>query len=168
MKKLTILFTAIILFASCTQTKIGYVDIEEIMKDYDATEIMEAQLKAEQEQMSKSLDSIMLPFQAKVQVYYQNIDKMSATDKTTQETELQQEQQAIQAQQQQAQQFLQLRSQQEIEALTKVIDSTVEAYAITNKFQMILGTQGRGTVMYGEDQINLTETIVDILNAELE
>lgn len=33
---------------------------------------------------------------------------------------------------------------------------------------MILGTQGNGTVMYGEDQINLTEKVLDILNAEYE
>jgi outer membrane protein len=48
--------------------------------------------------------------------------------------------------------------------LTKTVDSVVTAYATANKYNMILGTQGNGTVMYGDDAMNLTETILDVLN----
>ena len=168
MKKLAVLFTTVLLFASCTQTKIGYVDIEELMKEYDATKDVELALKAEQEEMGKSLDSLSTAFQTKVQAYYQKANRMSAKSRQTKEQELQQEQQAIQARQQQVQQMLSQKSQTEIEKLTKKVDSVVNAYAGANKFNMILGTQGNGTVMYGDDQINLTETILDILNAEYE
>ena len=168
MKKVLVLFTTVLLFASCTQTKIGYVDVEELMKEYDATKDVEASLKAEQEEMGKSLDSLSAAFQTKVQAYYQKANKMSAKSRQTKEQELQQEQQAIQGRQQQIQQVLSQKSQVEIEKLTKKVDSVVNAYATTNKFNMILGTQGNGTVMYGDDQINLTETVLDILNAEYE
>lgn len=168
MKKVAVLFTTILLFTSCTQTKIGYVDVEELMKEYDATKDVEASLKADQEKMGKSLDSLSAAFQTKVQAYYQKANRMSAKSRQTKEEELQKEQQAIQVQQQQAQQLLQQKSQDEIEKLTKKVDSVVNAYAIANKYNIVLGTQGNGTVMYGDDNINLTETILDILNVEYE
>jgi outer membrane protein len=168
MKKLVVLFTTVLLFASCTQAKIGYVDVEELMKEYDATKDVEASLKAEQEEMGKSLDSLSAAFQTKVKAYYQKANRMSAKARQTKEEELQQEQQAIQGRQQQIQQALNQKSQIEIKKITNSVDSLVNAYALTNKFNLILGTQGNGTVMYGDDQINLTETILDILNAEYE
>ena len=105
MKKLAVLFTTVLLFTSCTQTKIGYVDVEELMKEYDATKDVEASLKADQEVIGKSLDSLSAAFQTKVQAYYQKANRMSAKSRQTKEEELQKEQQAIQVQQQQAQQY---------------------------------------------------------------
>jgi len=168
MKKITVLFLFSILLASCTQTKIGYIDVEEVMKEYDATKLMEKQIAAEQEEMAKVLDSLSIPFQSKVAAFNKNAKNLSESKRTAQIEALQQEQQMLQARQQQAQQIMQQRGVEEIEKLTKKVDSVVEAYAIANKYQMILGTQGKGTVMYGEDQINLSETIIDILNAEFE
>ncbi len=168
MKNFAILFVTLVLFTSCTQSKIGYVDVEELMKEYDATKAMEEQLKIEQESMAKTFDSLSAPFQEKVQAYYQKANRMSANARQAKEQELQQEQQALQARQQQIQQSLQLKGKAGIESLTKTVDSIVESYAIANKYNLILGTQSTGTVMYGDDKINLTETILDILNADYE
>ncbi len=169
MKKAIILAVLVGSFmVSCIQTKIGYIDVEEVMKEYSATSEMEAKFKLEQEEMAKTLDSLAKPFQIKVQEFNQKAEKMPEAKRQKKLAELQQEQQMLQARQQQAQQVLQQRSAEEIEKITKKVDSVVEAYAIANKFQMVLGTQGKGTVMYGVDQIDLSETIIDILNAELE
>ena len=77
MKKLLIIAFAILL-ASCNQTKIAYIDIEALMKDYEATKTLEVNLKAKQELMAKELDSLSAPFQLKVQQYYKNQQRMSA------------------------------------------------------------------------------------------
>lgn len=156
------------LIVSCTQSKVGYVDVEEVMTEYDAAKSVEEQLKLEQEEMSKSLDSLTAPFQLKVQEFYQNAEKMSISKRQAKEQELQQENQLLQQQQQQAQQFLQQKGIAEIATLTAKIDSAVANYASANNFQMIMATQGTGQVMYGDDNSNLTETIIDILNAEFE
>lgn len=169
MKKLAVLAISVLLFSSCTQqTKIGYVDIQELMKEYDATKLMEDELKGEQEKMSKSLDSMMVVFQTKVESFYSKAKKMSNKTREAKGTELKQEELMLQQAQQQAQLFLQQKSQEGIQSLTKKVDSVVSAYASANKFNLILGTQGTGTVMYGDDNINLTEAILDVLNAEHE
>ena len=157
-----ILVAFVILFTSCNQTKIAYINVEDLMKDYEATKALEEKLKARQEEMTKELDSIGAPFQLKVQDYYQNANKMSAQKRAETEQALQQEQQILQARQQQAGQVLQMENQTLSEDLTKKVDSFVADYAKSKGIQLVLGTSGNGTVMYGDDKLNVTQDILDI------
>ena len=165
MKKLLILTIALVL-ASCNQTKIAYIDIEVLMKDYEATKALEIALKAKQEKIAKELDSIGTPFQLKVQQYYQNASKMSAKKRAEVENTLQQEQQLLQSRQQQASQMLQLENQEKSEILTKKVDSFVAKFAKTKGYNLILGTSGKGTVLYGDEALNVTTEILEILNLD--
>ncbi|SNR51937.1 OmpH family outer membrane protein [Lutibacter flavus] len=165
MKKL-ILLAFVIVFASCNQTKIAYINVEDLMKDYDATKALEETLKGKQEEMAKELDSVSAPFQLKVQEYYQKAQKMSAQKRAETEQALQQEQQALQARQQQAGQLLQQENQKLSEAITKKVDSFVSDYAKANGLNLVLGTSGNGTVMYGDDNLNVTSAILEILNKD--
>ena len=74
----------------------------------------------------------------------------------------------MQQQQQQIQQYLQQKGASEIQALTQKVDSTVASYATTNSYQMIVATQGSGQVMYGDDSLNITDAVIDLLNATFE
>mgnify|MGYP001815268026 FL=1 len=165
MKKLVLLALAIIL-VSCNQTKIAYINVEDIMRDYEATKVMQEEMQAKQDQIIKELDSISAPFQLEVQEYQKNASRMSAQKRAQVEAELGQKQQALQARQQQASQQLQSESQVNSEAITKKIDSFVSTYATANGFGLVLGTSGNGTVMYGDDKLNITKEILEILNEE--
>lgn len=81
MKKL-LLITFAIALASCNQSKIAYVDIEVLMKDYEGTKVLETVMKAKQEKKAKELDSIAAPFQAKVQSYYGTAQSLSPQKKS--------------------------------------------------------------------------------------
>ena len=163
MKKILVLLVAIVL-TSCSQSKIAYIDVQDLMKEYEGTKALEASLKAKQEKMAKELDSLGAPFQQKVQAYYQSAQKMSASKRAETEQALQQEQQMLQAREQQASQELQNENVAKSEVIMKKIDSLVADYAKTNKFDLILGTSGNGTVMYGSDALNVTSSILEILN----
>ena len=165
MKKLLILAIALVV-VSCNQTKVAYIDVEILMKDYEATKALEMSLKAKQMKMAKELDSISAPFQLKVQQYYKNQQKMSVKKRVEVENSLQQEQQFIQSKQQQASQILQLENQKESEVLTKRVDSFVADYAKLNGFNLILGTSGKGTVLYSDETLNVTSEILEILNLD--
>ena len=165
MKKLLIIAFAILL-ASCNQTKIAYIDIEALMKDYEATKTLEVTLKAKQELMAKELDSLSAPFQLKVQQYYKNQQRMSAKKRAEVESGLQQEQQFLQSKQQQASQILQLENQKESEALTKRVDSFVADFAKLKGYNLILGTSGKGTILHGDESLNVTTEILEILNLD--
>jgi outer membrane protein len=163
MKKLLVVAFAIVL-ASCNQTKMAYVDVEVLMKDYDGTKALEAQMKEKQEIKAKELDSLTAPFQAKVQNYYKAAQKMSPQKRAEAEAALQQEQQFLQQQQQQASQELQKETQESYEVITKTVDSLVGNYAKSKGYNMILGTSGKGTVMYGDENLDVTKQVLEVLN----
>ena len=163
MKKLLIL-TFAVLMASCNQTKIAYVDIEVLMKDYEGTKALETKMKAKQELKAKELDSLTAPFQAKVQSYYKAAQSMSPQKRAEAEGALQQEQQFLQAQQQQASNDLQKETQDNYEIITKTVDSLVGNYAKSKGYNMILGTSGKGTVMYGDENLDVTKQVLEVLN----
>ena len=165
MKKLLIVAIAFV-FASCNQTKVAYIDIEVLMKDYEATKSLEITLKEKQEVMAKELDSISAPFQLKVQQYYQKQQKMSAQKRAQTEQELQQEQQFLQSKQQQASQLLQQENQEMSEIITKRVDSFVADFAKLKGYNLVLGTSGQGTVLYGDESLNVTTEILEILNLD--
>ncbi len=165
MKKILIIAFAIAL-ASCNQTKIAYIDVEVIMKDYSATKELEAKLKAKQEVFAKQLDSLQGPFQLKVQEYYKVAQQMSPQKRAEAEGALQQEQQFLQAKQQQASEELQKENLENSEALTKKVDSFVADYAKAKGYQLIIGTSGKGPVMYGDEKLNITAAILEVLNKE--
>lgn len=167
MKKIVIIAFAIML-VSCSQTKIGYVNVENLMKNYKATEVLQNKLKAKQEKVSKQLDSLQAPFKAKVQNYYKKANRMSASSRAKVEKELQQEQQMLQYNQQQAAQKLQKENQDESEKITKRVDSLVSVFAKSKGYKIILGTSGNGTVMYGDSTMNVTKKVLDILNKDFD
>lgn len=165
MKKLLVIAFAVVL-ASCNQTKVAYVDVEVLMKDYEGTKSLESKMKEKQEAKAKELDSLTAPFQAKVQNYYKAAQTMSPQKRAEAEGALQQEQQFLQAQQQQASQEWQKETQESYEAITKVVDSLVGTYAKSNGYNMIFGTSGKGTVMYGDENLDVTKQVLEMLNKE--
>ncbi len=169
MKKIiAVLGLASVLFTSCTQSKIGFVNIDDVMDGYEEAKNLEAEFEKEQQELNAVMSQLMMPFQQKVQEFYANVDKMSPAERQKKESELQQEQQKLQAQQQQMQQIVQQTSKQKIEELSGKIDSAVEEYAKKNGFEMIIATTGSTTVMYGSDKLNVSEAVIDYLNANIE
>ena len=65
MRKFLFIAGTLLLF-SCNQTKVAYIDVAELMKGYDATIALEAELLAIHEAKSKVLDSICAPFHQRV------------------------------------------------------------------------------------------------------
>lgn len=165
MKKL-LLVAFVIVLSSCNQTKIAYINVEDLMKDYEGTKALEETLKGKQEVMAKELDSVSAPFQVKVQEYYKNAPSMSTQQRAEAEQALQQENQVLQARQQQAGQALQQENQTLSEAITKKVDSFVTIYAKSKGLNLVLGTSGNGTVMYGDDNLNVTSAILEVLNKD--
>ncbi|MFD1292865.1 OmpH family outer membrane protein [Lutibacter holmesii] len=165
MKKLILVAFAIVL-SSCTQTKIAYIDVADVMSEYKAMIALEEEMTTKQQQIAGELQGAQSAFQAKVQEYYKNAPKMSSAKKQAAEQALQQEGQMLQGQQQQASQMLEQENQAKSEVLIKTIDSIVANYSKSKGLGIVLGTQGNGTVMYGDDALNVTADVIEMLNAD--
>ncbi len=169
MKKLAVVFSLMILMASCTQVKIAYVDVEEILKEYDGAIKAEEDMQAQSQQISQQLDQMALPLQQKIQEYQQNKDKMSTAARQKKESELMREQQAFQQQQQMAQQQVQAEGQRMFEKINTDIETFLAEYGESNGYTYILGSSMQTkSVLYGKESLNITDEVIDALNVNYE
>ncbi len=165
MKKLLLVFSVFLLLTSCNEVKIAYVDVEEIIKDYEGSKEAEKEMKAESEKMAAELDQLAKGFQLKVQEYQSNSKNLSDNAKREKEQVLMQEQQMIQQRQQMAQQQVQAEGQKKMDKINEAIESFLSDYAKTNGYNYILGTSSQTkSVYYGDASLNITESVITALN----
>lgn len=164
MKNLTLLFAVILLTMSCAQNKIAFVDVAFLMKEYEGLKAFDEEVKNEQDKLRKEIESLIEPYQVKVDAYYKNVGKMSAGTRTETEKALQQEQAAIEAQQEKFKQQLEEQRLEGLETINKEIAEIVESYAKSKGFQFVLATEGTKTVIYGNDKLDITQEVLTELN----
>ncbi|MGB5463481.1 MAG: OmpH family outer membrane protein [Aureibaculum sp.] len=165
MKKYVLIFVVTISLLSCTQTKIAYVDVEELMKEYKGTKDAESSIKGKSDILRAELDSLIVGWETKAREYQQKAPGMSTKLKAEREQVLMQEQQSINQRQQIIQQEVQLEGQESLKVLSKEINDFVKEYAKEKGYNFVLGTTGdNGTVMYGEEKADITDDVLVQLN----
>jgi Outer membrane protein len=163
MKKIMILALAVTAMA-CQQNKIGFVDSVKLMDDYQEKIDLEARFKTKADAMGKKRDSISQSFQMELQAFQAKAQKMSQQSAQEEYAQFQQRGQFIGQQLQQEEQQLQSTSQVEMDSLVKKVKNEIKDYGKANGYTYILGGGDGGSVLYGEEANDLTQSILKILN----
>ncbi|GGD17106.1 OmpH family outer membrane protein [Hyunsoonleella pacifica] len=172
MKNIFYALITLLVLASCQKpNKIGYVDNGIIVKDYQKAKDLEAKYKSKEDAFKKKTDSVSQAFQIEAQKEQLEAQKLAQRNKRKQAEEimlgLQKKQQLLQQEMQFEQQQLAKAVQDESDSLIVKIKNFIKDYGKKNQYTFILGTSdGASSVIYGEDQTDLTQTIIDALNAE--
>lgn len=168
MKKIIYVVIALLVFASCEKPKkIGFVDNETIINDYKEKIDLEAKFQSKQDAYRIKFDSIDKAFDAEVLAFQNGARKMSQASAQQKYQELGQKQQALDQQKQiEAQQFRQS-FQAELDSIIKKVKAYEKDYGKRNGYTYLLGTSdATSTVLYGADENDLTQIILDSLNAK--
>ncbi len=167
MKKIIYLILVIVMFTSCQQQKIGFIDNGKVINEYQEKKDIEERYKMLDDAFKKRADSIGQDFQKEAQSFQQNSAKMA--QKKAQETyeSLNKKQQMLQQQFQFEQQQITQGFQKEIDSVIVKVKNFVKDYGKTNGYTYILGTsETAASVIYGKEENDLSQTIIDALNAE--
>lgn len=163
MKNLAV-FTLILLMASCQQQKIGFVDNVKLMDEYQEKVDVEAKFKIKADALTKKRDSISQAFQIEAQEFQAKAQKMSQKKAQEEYGLMQQRGQFIGQQLQQEDQQLQASGQTEMDSIVSKVKKEIKAYGKANGYTYILGGGDGGSVLYGDEVLDLTDEIVKILN----
>ncbi len=150
---------------SCSQNRVAYIDVGVLMKEYEGLKAFDKEFEDEKDKLRREIESLIEPYQVKVDEYYKNIGNMSAAARTATELALQQEQKAIQDQQDKFMQKLENQRLGALESINEEIAALVEGYAKSNGYKIVLGTLGTETVIYGESSLNITQEVLTELNS---
>ena len=164
MKNFILLFSSLLLMYSCSQNKMAYVDVGHILKEYERMNAFNEEMEDETVQLRKEIESLIEPYKADVEEYYKNVGRMSETQKSATELALQEAQKAINEQQDKFMQQLEDHKLEGLEAINLEIAVFVEDYAKSKNLQIVFGTLGTETVIYGSDKMDITEEVLTELN----
>ena len=163
MKKIGLILCAV-LMAGCQQDKIGYVDTVELMEKSKEKIDIEAKYQLKSTNLNKKRDSISQAFQLEAQALQAKTSSMTQKKAQEEYELLQQRGQFIGQQLQQEEQQLQQQGQAEMDSLVNKVKQQISTYGKDNGYTYILGGGEGGTVLYGQEKEDLTETILKIVN----
>jgi len=166
MKNIVVAIIVIFTFASCQQSqKIGFVDNSKLINEYQEKIDIQDKLQAKIKTYEAKRDSIRQAFQLEINEAELKSRKMSQADLQKLSQELQQKDQIIAQRDQFEQQQIAQESQAQNDSLIKKVRNFVKDYGTKNGYDFILGSNEAGSVMYGNEASDLTQEILDALNA---
>jgi len=165
MKKIIIVFSIFLSLTACNETKVVYVDVEEVLKEYKGSKVAEEEMKLQSSKISGELDQLAQVFQQKVQEYKKSMNTLSSKARAEQEGALMQEQQMLQQRQQMAQQQVQAEGLKKVDEINEEIENFIAKHAKTKRYTYVLGTTMQTkNVLYGEESLDITEEVITGLN----
>ena len=166
MKNIVIVIIAVLTFASCQQSqKIGFVDNAKLINEYQEKIDVQDKLQAKIKIYEQRIDSVRQAFQIEINEAELKSRKMSQENLQKLSQELQQKDQMMTQRDQFEQQQIAQESQAQNDSLIKKVKNFVKDYGTKNGYNFILGSNEAGSVMYGNADSELTQTILDALNA---
>lgn len=167
MKKIIYVALAIIMFTSCQQQKIGFVDTGKVVNEYQKKKDIEGKYETKDQAFKKKTDSIGQAFQKEAQDFQSKAQRMSQSKAQEAYQGLMQKQQMLQQQFQSEQQKMSLDFQNEIDSVITEIKDYAKNYGKNNGYSFVLGTNdATSSVLYGAETNDLTQIILDSLNTQ--
>ncbi|TVZ52651.1 OmpH family outer membrane protein [Dokdonia sp. Hel_I_53] len=166
MKKLFVIAATALLSLSCTQQKTGYVDTEELLTEYNELKETKDMFSAKGDAINAELEPKIQAYQIKEDLFRKNGPSMARKEAEKQYAALNAEAQQLQQERQMKIGQLQTESQGAIDSLIKKVKDKVKSYGQAKGYDFIYGSNDAGSVLYGKDELNLTEEILAELNSE--
>jgi outer membrane protein len=165
MNKILYVAFAILTFASCQQTeKIGYVDNSKLINDYQEKIDIEEKIKTKITAFQKRTDSLRKVFQLDVNEAEIKAKGLSQANIQKLSQELQQKEQMLSQRLQFEQQQIAQESQTLNDSLIKKIKDFIKDYGAKNDYSYILGSNEAGSVLFGKEESDLTQALLNLLN----
>ncbi|MGY3793188.1 OmpH family outer membrane protein [uncultured Aquimarina sp.] len=145
-----------------------YVDVNKLLDGYKRTKIVKAEFDEKAKTMKSNVDSLLADWQKELKTYEKERSSLSKKELELKQQLLGNKQQQINNYQQAVQKQLQDEDKKVTQTVINDINDFVKEYGKKNGYKVIFGATGNGTIMYGEEGADLTDKVLEKLNAEFE
>jgi len=161
-KLLIILFCFSFITLSHAELKLGFVKVDEILRDApqasESNKKLEKEFKARTEKLKKDIEAL----NNEEKDFSKNSLTMSDKDKEKTQRKLQQNKIDIQRAERELREDIDLRRREEINKLQNEVTKVIQKIAEEEKFDLIFYTG----VAYASDQVNITENVLKALGGK--
>ncbi|MFV0571399.1 MAG: OmpH family outer membrane protein [Xanthomarina gelatinilytica] len=165
---LAILISIFSFFYLKSQSELVYVDVNKLMDGYKRTKVVRAQFEEKAKTLNANVDSLMTDWQKELKSYEKERSKMSAKELELKQELLGNKQQQINNYQQVIQKQIQEEDKKATQTVINDINDYVKEYGKNQGYKIIFGASGGGNIMYADHVTDLTDDILEGLNAEFE
>ena len=167
MKNIIVALVVLVAFASCQQQqKIAFVDNTKVVNEFNKKVDFEAKFKTKIEAFNKKADSLNQAIQMEAQLFQTRAAKMKQSIAEEEYNALVQKKQMQDYQIGAEEKALQAEGQKQIDTLVKEVKAFIKGYGKTNGYTFILGSNEAGSVLYGAEATDITETVLTELNKD--
>jgi len=145
-----------------------YVDVNKLMEGYKRTKIVRATFEEKAKTLNANVDSLMTDWQKEIKTYEKERSRMSKKELELKQQLLGNKQQQINNYQLAIQKQIKEEDKKATQTVINDINDYVKEYGKKEGHQIIFGASGSGNIMYADEVTDLTQKILDGLNAEFE
>ncbi|MEY8849474.1 OmpH family outer membrane protein [Psychroserpens sp. XS_ASV72] len=167
MKNIFSVLICLIVLSSCQEPqKIAFIDNSKVVNEFQKKVNFEKRFQTKVDAFNKKADSLDKAIQMEAQLFQSKANNMARKQAESEYQALLQKKQMLDYQLKAEEQSLQSEGQKKIDTLIKEVKEFVKDYGKTNGYTYILGANDAGSVMYGTEANDITQTIIDALNAK--
>lgn len=151
-----------------TRKKIAYVRSQDLVYAYTGMKEMQLKFQDQSKTWEANLDTLKMDFQRAVAQYQNDATKLTAQERLTRENMLDMQQKNVY---QYSESILAKSKEEEEKMLGGVlnqVNSFVEEYGKRNGYNLILGTTSSGSILFGEETIDITQELIKEINIDYE
>ncbi|KAB2859616.1 MAG: OmpH family outer membrane protein [Flavobacteriales bacterium] len=151
-----------------TNKKIAYVRSQDLVYAYTGMKEMQLKFQDQSKTWEANLDTLKMDFQRAVAQYQNDAAKLTAQERLTRENMLDMQQKNVYK----YAESIAAKSKEEEEKMLggvlNQVNSFVEKYGKKNGYDLILGTTSSGSILYGEEAIDITQELIEEINIDYE
>tara|TARA_B110000967_G_scaffold202558_1_gene241605 strand:+ start:594 stop:1127 length:534 start_codon:yes stop_codon:yes gene_type:complete len=145
-----------------------YVDVNKLLDGYKRTKIVRAQFEEKAKTLNANVDSLLVDWKNELKIYEKERSKMTKKELQLKQELLSTKQEQINNYQQAIQNQIQEADKKATQTVINDINDYVKDYGKQQGHQIIFGASGSGNIMYANEASDLTQTVLEGLNADFE
>lgn len=166
MKNLLWIAIAVVTLQSCDQQKTAYVNSAKVVSGFQEMKDAEAVWTGKNDALRKELEEKAVAFQKEVQEFEKTSKSLSKVNYEERANALRFKQQSLQREQQARVQEIQKKSGAAIDSIVNKVKDFIKDYGKNNGYTYIYGDTEASNILYGKEELDITEDILALLNKD--
>ncbi len=154
----------VMLLLKLESTKIAYVHSQELIYDYEGTKEAMAEFNKEKLKWQANIDTLNSSFGYAVDNYKNEFSNLSTKERDEIEKKLSSQEYQLKGYREAIAKKVSEQDKILLEGVVNQINSFVESYGKENGYEIILGTNQTGNILYAEQTLDITKEIIEAMN----
>jgi outer membrane protein len=144
--------------------RVGYIKSEVLIYSYEGTK--EARIKYDEKRKAwqANIDTLTNNYQRSIDGFNFKVGKLSYSEKMELEKRLDTQRQQIEEYTNAINDKAEKEDEEMMRPVLNQINSFIKSYSIENGYDLVIGTSENGTVLYGKEELDITDIVLKNLN----